>query len=114
MKYSISLLMILMVGFSGCSMKQDTTEQTQVSVPYSAFEKASVISVQKVLVDGSYETIIESQTTRQKTSGEKTLFKTVVYFKDKSYTLFLSSELPVGSFIEFIFKDGQMTKIQLP
>lgn len=99
---------------TGCATKQDV-EQTQATVPYSVFEKGQIISVQKVLIDGSYETFMDYNSVgRTKTTGETTLYKTVIFYNDKSYTLFFGNELKTGSSIEFIFKNGQMTKIQVP
>lgn len=102
----------VLVLTTGCTSSFSSKNEQVAQVPYSVYEKAIVVDSQKVLVDGSYETLEAPQIEKRK--GEVTLYKTVVFYKDKNTTLFFGREVKVGSHIEFIFKNNEMTNITLP
>jgi hypothetical protein len=102
-----ALLIAGLMSLSGCGSKE---VEPALVVPYLSFDKGTVVNSQKVLIDGSHQTLISGETTAEK--GQVSLYKMTIFFKDKSYVIFVSKEAKVGSVIEFILKDEKLTNIQ--
>ena len=101
------LLTAGMITLTGCGSKQVEPAQ---EIPYLSFDKGTVVNSQKVLIDGSHQTLLAGETTAEK--GQTSLYKTTIFFKDKSYVIFISKEAKTGSIIEFVLKDDKLTNIQ--
>lgn len=93
---------------TGCASKQVEMPQ---EIPYLSFDKGVVVNSQKVLIEGSYQTLLAGEVIAEK--GQVSLYKTTVFFKDKNYVIFISKEAKTGSVIEFILKNDKLTNIQL-
>jgi hypothetical protein len=105
----ILLSSIVAVGLlmTGCSTSKVEPEKT----PYVVFDKGVISNSEKVLIDSSYQTFLNNEDTNVE-KGQKILYKTSIFFKDKNYVIFLSEEMKAGSPIEFILKDEKLTNIQ--
>lgn len=126
----IMVFSIAAVLFSGCATNspapKTNIQTTKVKVlPYKLYQKGMVVSSEKVLIASSYESKINNETqktnlignvstsssSKKNTVTQKTLYKTVIFSKDKKYEIFINKKLKIGNMIEFILNKDVLTHI---